>query len=91
MTKNNVDPGLLELDDEALIEDWVISTASSGYAAPGGSGVDGNPNRAVVAVAVPRAGLNSQGRARPVRRVQLGGFGGNCGEEGQIVRAAKRD
>jgi hypothetical protein len=29
MTKDNVDPGLLELDDEALIEEWVITTVST--------------------------------------------------------------
>ena len=48
MTKDTVDPGLLELDDEALIEEWVIST-ELGIRSPGGSGVDGNPNGAVVA------------------------------------------
>ena len=36
-----------------------------GIRSPGGSGVDGNPNGAVVARGgVPRAGLNGQGRAR---------------------------
>jgi hypothetical protein len=38
MTKDNVDPGLLELDDEALIE-WVISI-EPGIPSPGGWGVD---------------------------------------------------
>ena len=41
-----------------------MSTAL-GIRSPGGSGVDGNPNGAVVARGgVPRAGLNGQGRAR---------------------------
>jgi hypothetical protein len=36
MTKHNVDPGLLELDDEALMEEWVMST-ELGIRSPGGS------------------------------------------------------
>jgi hypothetical protein len=54
MTKDNVDPGLLELDDEALIEKWVIST-ELGIPNSGGSGVEGNPTRAVVARALDSA------------------------------------
>jgi hypothetical protein len=48
MMKDNVDPGLLELDAEALMEEWVMST-ELGIRSPGGSGVDGNRNGAVVA------------------------------------------
>jgi hypothetical protein len=48
MMKDNVDPGLLELHDEALIEDWVIST-ELGIPSPCRMGCKGNLNGAVVA------------------------------------------
>jgi hypothetical protein len=47
MTNDNV-AGLLELDDEALMEEWVMSTELA-IRSPGGSGVDWNANGAVVA------------------------------------------
>jgi hypothetical protein len=54
MMKDNVDPGLLDLDDEALIEEWVIST-ELGIPNPDGSGVNENPNGTVVARALDSA------------------------------------
>ena len=51
MTKDTVDPSLLELDDEAPVEEWIISK-NLGIPSAGGSGVSGNPNGDVLARAL---------------------------------------
>jgi hypothetical protein len=48
MMKDTVDPGLLELEDEALIKEWVIST-ELGIPSPCRMGCKVNLDGAVVA------------------------------------------